>query len=111
MGEKRAQASRPFIAFERVVIMYPANTMIPENIAAADREGITILNARLRHANNHVTAKTEMYGKISFRGEKIIDSAFSTPNHSPSHPNPMINVRLIKKATNRPQNICALLIG
>ena len=79
--------------------------MMPESIAAADLEGITILNARLSEANNHVTAKTDIYGNNNLMGENIIDSAFNTPNQSPNHPNPMITARQIKKASNLPQNI------
>ena len=77
--------------------------MIPENIAAADREGITILNAKLRQANNHVTAKTDRYGSHNFTGEKFIDSAFKTPSHNPNQPNPIIIIRLKRKESSLPK--------
>ena len=79
--------------------------MIPETIAAADREGITMLNAKLRQANNHVTAKTDRYGSHNFNVEKFIDSAIKTPSYSPKPAKPIISIRLTRKESSLPQNI------
>ena len=66
---------------------------------------MNILSAKLRQANSHVTANTEMYGSNNLIGEKSMDSAFKTPSHNPNHPKIIISVKLMRKESSFPQNI------